>query len=75
VGLLVFLVSAIGVSVGYTSTLIGDLIAVPLVQLLIAPLLALTYTTLLYDLRLRSEGYVAVTAEGAAAQTGEATPS
>jgi hypothetical protein len=74
-GLLVFLVSAIGVSVGYTSTLIGDLIAVPLVQLLIAPLLALTYTTLLYDLRLRSEGYVAVMAEGAAAQTGEATPS
>jgi hypothetical protein len=78
-GILVLLVSAIcsavGVATGYFSTVGGDLIAIPLVQLLIAPLLALTYITLLYDLRLRREGYAAVTAEGAAAQTGEATPS
>ncbi|MFI5273887.1 MAG: hypothetical protein ACHQ4H_12715 [Ktedonobacterales bacterium] len=37
------------------------LVALPLVALFTMPLVALTYVTLLYDLRLRREGYPAVT--------------
>ena len=38
------------------------LVLLPLIQLFTVPMMALTWVTLLYDLRLRREGYAAVTA-------------
>lgn len=48
------------------------LLLLPLIQIVTAPLMALTWVTLLYDLRLRREGYAAITAQ--AAERGESSP-
>lgn len=48
------------------------LVLLPLIQVFTAPLMALAWVTLLYDLRLRREGYAAVTAQTAEGGTGQA---
>ena len=50
----------------------GLLVATPLLAAVTAPLTGLTYMTLLYDLRLRREGYAAVAAEAAPVETAPA---
>lgn len=53
------LVGALGVVVvEYASVGLALVVVSPLVQLLVAPLSALAYTALIYDLRLRREGYL-----------------
>ncbi|MGZ3667757.1 MAG: hypothetical protein ACXVDA_25100 [Ktedonobacterales bacterium] len=62
--LMTLIVGAIGGIVGQVAGLyppVAFLIVTPAIQVLSAPLLALTYMVLLSDLRLRSEGYTAVT--------------
>ena len=50
------------------------LVLLPLIQLFTAPLMALTWVTLLYDLRLRREGYAALTASAAESSAQPAAP-
>jgi len=64
IGLLVGLVSGIAGQLGLASVAIAYLVLVALVQVFASPLQALMYVTLLYDLRLRREGYAAVARQG-----------
>ena len=50
------------------------LVLLPLIQVFTAPLMALAWVTLLYDLRLRREGYAAV-ARHSAERSGDAAAS
>ncbi|HEX6797764.1 MAG TPA: hypothetical protein VF116_08625 [Ktedonobacterales bacterium] len=50
------------------------LVLLPVIQLFTAPLMALTWVTLLYDLRLRRESYAAVTAAAGEGGTQQSTP-
>jgi hypothetical protein len=68
-GIILIVAFAVAI-VGYAAGLVGVastagalLVVVPLVSIVTAPLTALAYTTLLYDLRLRQEGYAGVMAE------------
>jgi hypothetical protein len=70
-----FVVGIVGYAAGLVtvaSVVGGLLVATPLLAAVTAPLTALTYTTLLYDLRLRHEGYAAVVAEDAPVETAPA---
>jgi hypothetical protein len=67
VGFVVAIVANTAGLVGVASVAVALLVATPLVSVVTTPLTALAYTTLLYDLRVRREGYSAVIA-GTAAQ-------
>ncbi|HEU5440588.1 MAG TPA: hypothetical protein VFU88_14985 [Ktedonobacterales bacterium] len=60
IGLVIGLVGGIASQAGLLYPAITYLVIVPLVQILTAPLQAVMYITLLYDLRVRREGYAAV---------------
>lgn len=60
IGLVVGLVVGIAGQAGVVYPAIAYLVVVPLVQIFAAPLQAVMYVTLLYDLRVRREGYAAV---------------
>ena len=64
IGLIVSLVEGVFGNVQAASYLVGVAIVTPLVVMVATPLLTLTYTTLLYDLRLRHDGYPTVMREG-----------
>lgn len=55
--------SYIGGQFGSLSAPLAYLALLPLIQVFTAPLMALAWVTLLYDLRLRREGYAAVTTQ------------
>ena len=57
--------SYIGGQFASLSAPLAYLVVLPLIQVFTAPLMALAWVTLLYDLRLRREGYAAVTAQPA----------
>jgi hypothetical protein len=70
--LMTLIVGAIGGIVGQVAGFyppVAYLVVVPVIQVLSAPLLALTYMVLLSDLRLRSEGYAAATQDTSTGDT------
>ncbi|HEX8035915.1 MAG TPA: hypothetical protein VF510_18815 [Ktedonobacterales bacterium] len=75
--LMTLIVGAIGGIVGQVAGLYPPaayLVVVPAIQMLSAPMLALTYMVLLSDLRLRSEGYAAATQDTPSSGGAERTP-
>lgn len=73
-GLIVGAVSAVGEPLALIFPPVFYLLAFPAIQVLSAPLLALTYIVLLSDLRLRSEGYAAATQDATPAGGASSAP-
>ncbi len=69
IGLIVGIVGYAAGLVQLASVAVAILVVSPLLTAVMAPLDALAYTTLLYDLRLRKEGYAAVTTGAASGGT------
>lgn len=69
-GLIIIISIPLGIVVGlftdvqYASFLVGVAIVSPLALAFTTPLISVTYTTLLYDLRVRRDGYPTVMSEG-----------
>jgi hypothetical protein len=60
-GIMAWMVLFIASLFGAASPILSDFIATPIAYLFTVPFIAITYVTLLYDLRLRAEGYAALT--------------